>query len=73
MFLVFPQSWAGITTIVRCTMSLPTGTGGAVLRIIVVRIGTSCSTMVVASIPTATSATMGATCGALVRKRMYQT
>ena len=63
MFMVSPQSWAGITAMVRCAMSLGTGSGGAVLRI-VVRGGTTCITMVVAYIPTtAASASLGTTCG----------
>ncbi|MBR3252733.1 hypothetical protein IKF84_01535 [Candidatus Saccharibacteria bacterium] len=54
-------------------MSLRTGTGGAVLRIMV-RFGTTWLTMVVAYIPaTSAAASMGSTCGVLVRKRMYQT
>ena len=44
---------------VRRTMRLRTGSGGAVLRIMV-RLGTSCFTMVVAYIPTTAPAAMGA-------------
>ncbi len=72
MSVVFLQFWAGFTAMVRCTRSLRTGTGGVVLRI-VVRGGINCITMVVAYIPAPTAAAMGSTCGALVRKRMYQT
>ena len=72
MYQAFPQSWAGVTTMVRCTVSLRTGSGGAVLRI-VVRGGTTCFTIVVAYIPTTAAATMASTSAALVRKRMYQT
>ena len=58
----FPQSWAGITAMVRCTMRLRTGAGGALLPI-VVRDGTTWFTMVVAYIPAATAAALGSTCG----------
>ena len=72
MFLAFPQSWAGLTAMARRNMSLRAGTGGAVLRMMV-RIGTTCVTMVVAYLPATTAATMGSTSAVLVRKRMYQT
>ena len=58
----FRRSWAGITTVVLCTMRLRTGTGGA-LRRTLVRYGTAWITMVVAYIPATTAATMGAMCG----------
>ena len=45
---------------VRCTMSLSAGSGGAVLRIMV-RDGTAWVTMVVAYMPTAAAATVGST------------
>ena len=68
--LAFPQFWAGITAMVRCTMRLRTGAGGAVRPIMVLCV-TTCITMVVAYIPAATTAaTVGAMSGALVKKRL---
>ena len=63
------QFWAGLTTMVRWTVSLRAGTGGAVLRLMV-RNGTSCITMVVAYLPATSTATLGSTCDALVKKRL---
>ena len=72
MLVAFPQSWAGITAMVRCTLSLRTGSGGAVLCLMV-RNGTTWLTMVVAYIPTTPAATMGSTCGAFRPPSMAST
>ena len=60
--LAFPQSWVEITTMVRCTVRIRAGSGGA-LQHIMLRNGTVCVTMVVAYIPATTAANMGTMCG----------
>ncbi len=66
MLVAFPQSWAGITTIVRCAVSLRTGSGGALWQL-VTRYDVACIMMVTSYIalpvPVAAAATLGSTCG----------